>query len=58
MKKSIRSNSAKIKEMQAEIYDTKAAVRKFEPTVNQANTGLEESMKKERALKVLFNVWF
>ena len=58
MKKSMRSNSAKINEMQAEIDDTKADVRKFEPTVNQANTGLEESMKKERALKVLFNVWF
>ena len=58
MKKSIRSNSAKINEMQAEIDDTKAAVRKFEPTVNQAKPGLEESMEKERALKVLFNVWF
>ena len=56
MKKSIRSNSAKINEMQAEIDNTKAAVRKLEPTVNQAKTGLEESMEKEKALKVLFNV--
>ena len=58
MKKSIRSNSAKINEMQAEIDDTKAAVRKFEPTVNQAKPGLEESMEKERALKVLFKCDF
>ena len=58
IKKSMRSNNAKINEMEAEIDDTKVVVRKLEPTVNQANTGLEESMKKERALKVLFNVWF
>ena len=58
MKKSMRSSSAKVNEMQAEIDDTKAAIRKFEPTVNRAKTGLEESMEKERALKVLFNVWF
>ena len=58
MKKSMRSNSAKINETQAEIDDTKVAVRKLEATVDQAKTGLEESMEKERALKVLLNVWF
>ena len=52
MKKSTRNYNAKIKEMQANIDDTKAIVRKMKPTVIQAKTDLDESFEKERALKV------
>ena len=52
MKKSMRNDNAKIKEMQADTDDTKAIVRKTELTVIQAKTDLDESLEKERALKV------
>ena len=50
MKKSMRSNNAKINELQADIDDTKAVVRKMEPIVDQAKTDMEQSLEKERQL--------
>ena len=52
LKKSMRNDNAKIKEMQVDIDDTKSIVRKMELTVIQAKTDLDESLEKERALKV------